>query len=66
MEVEVGDEIVVVSSHHADCLGLPEDAHHVLHVTVEDDVDLTRLFDLTQNTSENIFIYNLLFIHLYI
>ena len=51
VEVEVGDQIIMVGGHHADRLGLHEDTHHVLHVAIEDDVDFSRLLDFSQNTS---------------
>ena len=56
MEVEVGDEVVVVGRHHAHVLGLPQHRDHVLHVAVQDNVDLTRLFHLPQDPSEIILI----------
>ena len=56
MEVEVGDKVVVVGRHHAHVLGLPQHRDHVLHVAVQDNVDLTRLFHLPQDPSEIILI----------
>ena len=48
VEVQAGDQEVVVGGHHAHVLGLPQHGDHVLDVTVEHDVDLSRLFHLAQ------------------
>ena len=48
VEVQAGDQQVVVGGHHAHRLGLPQNRDHVLDVTVEHDVDLSRLFHLPQ------------------
>ena len=51
VKVEVGDEVVVVGGHHAHSLGLPQHPHHILHVAVQHDVNLTGLLHLTQDSS---------------
>ena len=48
VEVEAGDQEVVVGRHHAHRLGLSHHSDHVLDFTVEHDVDLSRLLHLSQ------------------
>ena len=49
MEVEVGDEVVVVGSHHAHRLSLLEHCPDLLVVAVEDNVDLSGLFHFLED-----------------
>ena len=49
MEVEVGDEVVVVGGHHPHRLRLLQHRPDLLVIAVKDDVDLSGLFHLLED-----------------
>ena len=49
VEVEVGDEVVVVGSHHAHRLSLLQHRPDLLVIAIEDNVDLSGLFHFLED-----------------